>query len=182
MEIDRVITLRSALKAGKNIPLTVYIDNAFKFIDESMIGHFVFWDDANGYLYDISYPDMMADHNPGNVEAISAFCVGYASIQSMYASMVPLTDIDNLFDSMATAGKVVDADRRAMIKNFFKKTLGKDVFNISREELNKLLGADLNTDDDYYNGRMTENFKETIRYKDRNDAIDKAKEEAESKE
>ena len=46
--------------------------------------------------------------------------------------------------------------------------------DMSHEDINKLLGSHLDTRDDYYAGRMTEPFKETVRYKDRNKAIDDA--------
>ena len=63
-----------------------------------------------------------------------------------------------------------------MIKNFYDKTLGTDKPSISREEINNLIGSNLDTRDDYYAGRMTQNFKETARYRDRNAAIDADKE------
>ena len=61
MEIAKVIKMRTALKAGKNLPLTVLIDNCFRVIDESMKGHFTFWDDDNGILYEMAYADIMQD-------------------------------------------------------------------------------------------------------------------------
>ena len=61
-----------------------------------------------------------------------------------------------------------------MIKNFYNKTLSTNRTDMSHEDINKLLGSNLDTRDDYYAGRMTEPFKETVRYKDRNKAIDDA--------
>ena len=55
-----------------------------------------------------------------------------------------------------------------MIKNFYNKVLDTDRYELSHEETNKLLGSNLDTRDDYYHGRMTEPFKETTRYRERN--------------
>lgn len=175
MEIAKVIKMRTALKAGKNLPLTVLIDNCFSVIDESMKGHFTFWDDDNGILYEMAYADIMADKNPTNEKKVSMFAVDYESIQCMQLSLVKLDDIDALFGSMKAEGKTVDEKRIDIIKNFYNTVLNNDIPEISREDINKLIGSDLNTNDDYYAGRMTQNFKETVRYKDRNEAIDKAK-------
>ena len=62
-----------------------------------------------------------------------------------------------------------------MIKNFYNTVLSNDIPEISRENINNLIGSNLNTNDDYYAGRMTQNFKESVRYRDRNKAIDEAK-------
>ena len=85
-----------------------------------------------------------------------------------------LDDLDDLFGTIKASGKDIDDDRIAMIKNFYNKTLSTNRTDISHEDINKLLGSHLDTRDDYYAGRMTEPFKETVRYKDRNKAIDDA--------
>lgn len=175
MEIANVIKMRTALKAGKNLPLTVLIDNCFRVIDESMKGHFTFWDDDNGILYEMAYADIMQDKNPTNEKKVSMFAVDYESIQCMQLSLVKLDDIDALFGSMKAEGKTVDKERIDMIKNFYNTVLSNDIPEISRENINNLIGSNLNTNDDYYAGRMTQNFKESVRYRDRNKAIDEAK-------
>ena len=175
MEIAKVIKMRTALKAGKNLPLTVLIDNCFRVIDESMKGHFTFWDDDNGILYEMAYADIMQDKNPTNEKKVSMFAVEYESIQCMQLSLVKLDDIDALFGSMKAEGKTVAKERIDMIKNFYKKALSTDRYEMTHEELNHLLGSSLDTRDEYYKGRMTEPFKETVRYRDRNKAIDDAK-------
>lgn len=175
MEIAKVIKMRTALKAGKNLPLTVLIDNCFRVIDESMKGHFTFWDDDNGILYEMAYADIMQDKNPTNEKKVSMFAVEYESIQCMQLSLVKLDDIDALFGSMKAEGKTVAKERIDMIKNFYNTVLSNDIAEISREDINNLIGSNLNTNDDYYAGRMTQNFKESVRYKDRNKAIDEAK-------
>ena len=48
MEIAQVIAVRDALKAGKNLPLTIYIDNAFRIVNENNVFQFTKWDDNNG--------------------------------------------------------------------------------------------------------------------------------------
>lgn len=178
MEIDKVIKMRTALKAGKNLPLTVLIDNCFRVIDESMKGHFTFWDDDNGILYEMAYADIMQDKSPTNEKKVSMFAVEYESIQCMQLASIRLDNVDNLFDTVKASGKDISDDRIAMIKNFYDKTLGTDKPSISREEINNLIGSNLNTEDDYYAGKMTQNFKETVRYRDRNAAIDADKKDS----
>ena len=51
MDKDKVIKLRDALKADKNLPLRILIDNGFTTIDESYHLQFTKWDDTNGILY-----------------------------------------------------------------------------------------------------------------------------------
>ena len=176
MEVDKVIKMRTALKAGKNLPLTILIDNCFSVIDESMTGHFTFWDDKNGILYEMAYADVMSDKSPRNEKKVSVFAVDYDCIQCMQLSSIKLNDVDDLFNTIKASGKDISDDRIAMIKNFYDKTLGTDKPSISREEINNLIGSNLDTRDDYYAGRMTQNFKESVRYRDRNAAIDADKE------
>ena len=172
MEVDKVIKMRTALKAGKNLPLTILIDNCFSVIDESMTGHFTFWDDKNGILYEMAYADVMSDKSPRNEKKVSVFAVDYDCIQCMQLSSIKLNDVDDLFNTIKASGKDISDDRIAMIKNFYNKVLDTDRYELSHEETNKLLGSDLDTRDDYYHGRMTEPFKETTRYRDRNKEID----------
>ena len=175
MEKDKVIKLRTALKAGKNLPLVVLIDNCFSVIDESMTGHFTFWDDDNGILYELSYVDVQSDKFARNMPQVSMFAVDYDCIQCIQNATVALDDLDALFGTIKASGKDISDDRIAMIKNFYKKALNTDRYEMTHEELNNLLGSNLDTRDEYYKGRMTEPFKETVRYRDRNKAIDDAK-------
>ena len=176
MEVDKVIKMRTALKAGKNLPLKILIDNCFSVIDESMTGHFTFWDDKNGILYEITYADVMSDKSQRHAKKVPMFAVDYNCIQCMQLSSIKLNDVDDLFNTIKASGKDISDDRIAMIKNFYDKTLDTDKPSISREEINNLIGSNLDTRDDYYAGRMTQNFKETVRYRDRNAAIDADKE------
>lgn len=172
MEKDKVIKLRTALKAGKNLPLAVLIDNDFRVIDESMTGHFTFWDDTNGILYEMAYADIQSDKFATNKKQVSMFAVDYDSIQCIKNALIKVEDLDDLFSTIKASGKDISDDRIAMIKNFYNKVLDTDRYELSHEETNKLLGSDLDTRDDYYHGRMTESFKETTRYRDRNKEID----------
>lgn len=174
MDKDKVIKMRTALKAGKNLPLVILIDNCFRVIDESMTGHFTFWDDTNGILYELAYADVQSDKYVTNKPQVSMFAIEYESIQCMQNSLISLDDLDALFGTIKASGKSIDDERIAMIKNFYKKALDPNRIEMSHEELNHLLGSNLDTRDDYYAGRMTEPFKETVRYKDRNEAIDEA--------
>lgn len=175
MEKDKVVKMRTALKAGKNLPLTIYIDNCFAVIDESNIGHFTFWDDDNGILYDMGYADIIVDKSPKDTKKVSMFAVEYESIQCMQLSLVALNDIDALFKTIKESGKNVSDDRIRNIKDFYNKYLDADSFDISHEEINDLIGSNLETDADYYRGRFPQSFKETTRYRERNKEIDDAK-------
>ena len=107
MDKERVIQMRTALKGNKNLPLTVFLYNAFKFIDESAIGHFTIWDDENGYLYEIAYPEIVADKHPGNIKNISIFVTDYEYIQHMSLAKLPLSELDSVFGSIEETGKII---------------------------------------------------------------------------
>ena len=160
MEKDKVIKLRTALKAGKNLPLTVLIDNCFRVIDESMTGHFTFWDDTNGILYEMAYADIQSDKFATNKKQVSMFAVDYDCIQCIKNALIKVEDLDDLFTTIKASGKDISDDRIAMIKNFYNKVLDTDRYELSHEETNKLLGSNLDTRDDYYHGKIPEVVKQ----------------------
>ena len=49
MTKEQVISIRKTLQAGKNLPVRVYLDNAFSWIDEANILQFTLWDDDNEF-------------------------------------------------------------------------------------------------------------------------------------
>lgn len=182
MNKDKVIKMRTALKAGGNLPLLIFIDNDFKVIDEGATGHFTFWDDQNGILYSLEYVSILKDRMPTNTKNVSMFAVDYDCIQCMQLASIPLDspdsekkDLDDLFATLKASGKDVSDERIALIKNFYNKVLDPNEIGVNNTYLNGLLGSDLNEKDDYYNGRFTENFKETTRHRERNKEINDSK-------
>ena len=82
MERDAVISLREKLKAGKNLPVTVFIDNMFETINEASMYQFTKWDDENAILYSFRLINPVFDKIPSNREqAIRVFAVDYECIQ-----------------------------------------------------------------------------------------------------
>ena len=161
MDKERVIELRNKLKAGKNLPLIVYIDNAFRIIDEANVLQFTKWDDDNGYLYVYG----LTDNNMGRPDigdGVSLFAVDYESIQSME---VPRMDISCLEDSIDSIGCIGDEFKKRIV-NGIKSALNPNLVNYTRADINKaMMLADNNKaiDDsvDYYTGKYPQPFKET---------------------
>ena len=79
MTKQEVITLRNTLKAGKNIPVQVFIDNAFICVDESNITQFTLWDDDNGLLFSFRLPTTeVEDYGTSNkAENVSVYAFNY---------------------------------------------------------------------------------------------------------
>lgn len=181
MEKSQVIEMRNKLKAGKNLPVIVYIDNLFKKIDESNVLEYTKWDDDNGILYHYSLTDPNLDSSPSNIGgSITLFATDYEMIQAME---VVCLSVDNLSDSIDSLECIGEQFKERII-NGFTKALNPNLINLSNRDINKIMGlADgqkaLNDNDDYYDGRYTQSFKETRPMAERNAyAAKKAAEEA----
>ena len=163
MEKDQVIKMRDTLKAGKNWPLMVYIDNTFRIIDESNVLQFTKWDDENGILYNYSLTDPCMENSPSNIGGgISVFATGYSNIQCMEVARM---NINNLSDSIDSIG-CISSEWKERIINRFKAALDPNLVNLSHTDINKAMGIidgnkALNDNDDYYAGRFMESFAET---------------------
>ena len=179
MEKSQVIKMRNALKAGKNWPLIVYIDNLFKKIDESNTLQFTKWDDENGILYHYSLTDPNLERSPSNIGgSISLFATDYEMIQAME---VVRMNINHLGDSIDSLGCITDEWKERIIKRF-DLALNPDLINLSRSDINKVMGVidgekALNDNDDYYAGRYSQPFKETRPMAERNAYAEKVKAE-----
>lgn len=177
MEINEVILMRDTLKAGKNIPVRVLMDNTHTIIDESNPSQFTKWDDDNGLLYSFRLVDMQGDTCPSNVQkAISVFVVHYASIQAMELPVLPLSGIDTIFSSMEATGVTMSDEFKKRIKDTFTMMLETGRAVMTHEDLNKVSGSNLDTSDDYYAGRYKQPFKETRLMASRNAYVDSLKE------
>lgn len=163
MEKSQVIKMRNALKAGKNWPLVVYIDNLFKKIDESNSLQFTKWDDENGILYHYSLTDPILERSPSNIGgSISLFATDYEMIQAME---VVRMNISHLGDSIDSLGCISDEWKKRIIDRF-NIALDPNLVNLSRSDINTAMGVvdsqkALNDNDDYYAGRYAQPFKET---------------------
>lgn len=175
MDKDKVIKLRDALKADKNLPLRILIDNGFTTIDESYHLQFTKWDDTNGILYSFRLVDMNRDRIPSNkANSIAVFAVEYESIQCMELAVLPLKDLDAVFDGISDSGCTISDAFRNLIKGTFEYVLSSDRYELSPTTLSNILGPNaVNDKDDYYAqpGKFTESFKETIRYRKHNEDI-----------
>ena len=163
MEKSQVIKMRDTLKAGKNWPVMVYIDNMFRTIDESNVLQFTKWDDANGILYSFSLTDPIMEKSPSNIGGgISLFATDYEMIQSMEVARINIDDLGLAIDSV---GNITEEWKQRIIDRF-KLALNPDLIDLSRADINKVMGIvdgqkALNDNDDYYAGRYTQSFAET---------------------
>lgn len=167
MEIAQVIAVRDALKAGKNLPLTIYIDNAFRIINENNVFQFTKWDDNNGVLYNYALSDPNITNSPSNIGGeMSLFAVSYESIQAMEVTKLPFNELPNSIDSLNNSGAKISAEWKERIINRFKAALNPNLVNMSPTDINVAMGVidgqkAVNDNDDYYNGKFTESFAET---------------------
>lgn len=172
MEKADIIKWRNTLKAGKNWPLIVYIDNTFRLIDESKVLQFTKWDDENGILYNYSLTNPILDDSPSNIGGtISLFSVAYEHIQAMEVARMNLT---NLSDSIDSIGCISEEWKKRIIERF-EKALNPQLVNLTARDINKVMGVidgqkALNDNDEYYENRFTQSFAETgyIRPTDKN--------------
>ena len=164
MEKEEVIRIRTALKGGCNLPLIVMIDNAFDLIDESNKLQFVKWDDANGVIYHFRLTDMQADRSPSNEsKTLSVFAATYDMIQAMEVARLPLDKLEDVIASMEEQGVNFKPEFRESIIYTYNEVLHSDRWKMTHKNINAILGTEaLNTKDEYYDGRFTENFKENV--------------------
>ena len=138
MDKDQVIKMRDKLKAGKNWPLIVYIDNTFRNIDESNVLQFTKWDDDNGILYSYSLSDPIKDNTPSNIGGgISLFATNYEFIQSMEVARINLNDLGTSIDSL----ECISSEWKQRIIDRFKIALNPELVNLSNTDINKAMGT-----------------------------------------
>lgn len=183
METSKVIAVRDALKAGKNLPLTIYIDNAFRIINENNKFQFTKWDDENGVLYNYALTNPNIASSPSNIGGeMSLFAVSYESIQAMEVIRLPFNELPNSIDSLTKSGAVISDEWKNIIINRFSKALNPNLVNMSPTDINKASGIidgqkAVNDNDDYYNHKFTEPFAETRPMAERNEYAKKVAEE-----
>ena len=177
MTVQEVIKLRDALRAGHNYPLRINISGNSNPLDESMAMERIIWDDANGVIYCFRMIDPQMDHLPSNhAQAITLVAVDYIAIESMEVVVLPIKDLDDMFDSIETyAGSSINEFTKTSIKELFHGILNPDLVNLTRTDLDRIDGPDIINDaDDYYNNVYVEPFRETVRYRKRNEEIEES--------
>ena len=175
MTKEQVISMRDKLKAGKNWPLIVYIDNTFRLIDESNTLQFTKWDDENEIIYVYALSDPIKDNSYSNISGgVSLFATEYEHIQAMEVASIKL---DNLGESIESLG-CISPEWKERIINRFKVALDPNRAILSAKDINKAMGITdghkaLRDDIDYYGGNYAQPFAETRRMANRNEYAEK---------
>jgi hypothetical protein len=180
MEAEKVIKLRETLRAGKNLPLKISIDNVLRVIDETKAFQTVFWDDDNCILYVYALPDPNILSLPSNKEGtVSLFAVSYDTIQAMEVTSLPLANLGDTLDSLKASGiSTITDEVKERIINVFTKILDPNIVALGPTKINEILEANAVIDnDDYYAGKFTESFKETKSVAEHNAYVDSLKED-----
>ena len=168
LETADVISWRSKLKAGKNLPLRIYLDNNY-LIDENIPLNYIKWDDDNGLLYVFRLSNLTDTTTPSNRDQIiSVFSAPYNEIKFMEMAKMPLGLLDELFDSIG----MDNAQFRENIKYAFKEALHPDRWRLDHTDVNNMTGFQvMDIADEYFRGRFSEPFKETRPQAARNEFI-----------
>ena len=172
---ESVIKMRDGLKGGKNLPVKVYSDNNFVIVDESAAFNYTKWDDENGILYVFRLSDFHQSRVAGNwEEAISVAAINYEFIQVMEVAPMPLKYLDNIVESIKANGVPFSDEFKESIRYTFESALHKDRWRLSPDDVNNIHGVPVKgkDEDDYYHGKFAEPFKETVRYRDRNQQVE----------
>lgn len=158
MTIAEVITLRNILKAGKNLPLQIYLDNAFSNIDESNVLQFTLWDDDNGLLYSFRLPALESDDygTSNRSENVSVYVATYEQIQGMGIGTLPLAELEGVLDSINET-RPISPEMKNLILTTYNKILKENYVYPTPEDYNKITGSTLNTQEDYYKGKTAPN-------------------------
>ena len=163
MTKNQAIQIRTALKGGKNLPLRIFIMDGYITIDEALPYNATKWDDNNGILYTWRLLNLEEVNAPGSKDCISCIGVPYDYIGFMQLSVLPLSEMDNVFTSMEGEGVTFKAGWKEQVKTIFKEALHKDRWRLEHSDTNAIHGFPvLNTRDEYYTGpKFGESFKET---------------------
>lgn len=177
MDNKSVIMVRDILKAGKNLPVVVYVDNALICIDESSLFQFTKWDDDNGILYSFHLPNAnLAADTMVDEKKICVYATTYEHIQAIELCKVSLDNTKDVIESIKSSGTTFSDEFKSLIIDSFEKILDPSFENINRN-VNKLLGplgANFDVTNDYYNGSFHHFDKET-NFADKRNTTDKEK-------
>lgn len=161
--IERIITMRTALKGDKNIPLLIHAETGNAVISELNTLAFTKWDDTNGILYSFRLKNLTNTQSPSNLSnEIEVIGVPYDHISTIETIHMTTDHLDGVFASMESTGITFKDGFKDAIKYAFKEALHPNRWSLSRDEINSIHGFErYNTKDDYYRGKFAEPFKET---------------------
>lgn len=172
MEKKDVIKIRDILKAGKNIPVTVHVDNVLVCIDESMPFQFTKWDDANGILYSFRLPNANLAAEATVDKKICLYATTYEHIQAIELCKVSLDNVEDVIDKIRESGITFSDDFKKYIIGSFENLFNPS-FELTNKNINLTLGSNLDESYDYYNGVYRHFDKETNFADKRNTSAEK---------
>lgn len=169
MDAQKLIKLRDTLKCGKNLPLRVFINNAFAVIDETLTTQFTIWSDEEEILYIYRLIGPQEDVYPNNRgKVISVYAVDYEFIEGIEICSLPLDDIRTVLDGIEAQGHSMSTEFKERVERSYRLILDDDRYVLSHAAMNNETGSMLNTDDAYYGGKYQESFKETLQERSNN--------------
>lgn len=176
MEKDLLIKIRTTLKAGKDLPIKVFIDNNFCIFDESAPLQFTIWDDDNEILYSFRLPHAYDYNLPSNSKekVVNVTATSYEQIQYMTLASTGIKNIPDIINAIRANGKDIAAEYEQIIIDTFKLINNSNKPEVSYADINKTIKSNdaLPIGDDYYAGRFTENFQETVPVKLSNESLE----------
>lgn len=167
MEKNTLIKARTALKAGKNLPLRIIINNLHRIVNEANIFQFTKWDDDNEILYVYSLPDPVNLKSPSNKDgAICLLAEPYEYIEALELASFPLSELENSLNSLIAAGASISDETKERVIKLFNAIYDPRNVNLGPTEINRIIGTvdgrlAVNDNDDYYEGKFKQSFAET---------------------
>ena len=161
MDIKDVIKIRDILKADKNLPVVVHVDNTLACIDESAPFQFTKWDDVNGILYSFRLPNAnLAADTMVNRKEICLYATTYENIQAIELCKVSLDNVEDVIEKIKESGVTFSDDFKNYIIGSFENIFNPS-FEMTNKNVNLALGTHLDESYDYYNGKYRHFDKET---------------------
>jgi hypothetical protein len=169
MDPNAAIKLRDTLKCGKNLPLRIFVNNAFAVIDESLTTQFTIWADEESMLYVYRLIGPQEDTYPNNRgKAISLYACNYEFIEGMEVCRLPLDDIATSLNMIEANGHSMSDEFKERVARSYKLILDDDRHTMSHAAINNETGSMLDTKDAWYGDKYQEAFKETLQERKHN--------------
>ena len=161
MDTATVIKMLTILKAGKNFPLRMTTTDHATTIDESKAFQFTKWDDTNEILYSFRLVNMIDSISGSNRDqSMSVMAIAYADITSMEIVNLPLSKLEDVFESLDSNGCQMNDDFKNLIKHTFESALHPGRYQLPPTLIKEMLGkGSVNDNDDYYAGKFVPSSK-----------------------
>ena len=175
MTKEQVIQIRDAIKAGKNLPLKLFITDVTTDVNEANALTAVKWDDVNGIIYVYRLEAMSLMSSPSDrTKTISLYATTYENITGMEVGKLPVEDIRTTSSNIRSTGATFSEDFENWVYDMFNNALSSDRVRLEHYDVNQLTGARVDTTyGSYYHDRQKGKMKLEQRYADRNEKIDK---------